>query len=78
MKITQYFKTVQELNDYYPNGVPSTVLAIVEEKNVLYTSSNNEFIGGGPVENQGGYIDSPETVAEIGTATVKTETILGQ
>lgn len=61
MKLTKYFKTVQEMNNYYPNGVPSNVLAIVEEGNVLYTSSNNEVMGG-PSESQGGYIDSPTAV----------------
>lgn len=77
-KHTIYFKTVQEMNDYFPDGVPNNFLAIVnngEDKTLLYTSSNNEQLGG-PTEAQGGYNDSPETTKELSDATDKSEDIL--
>ncbi len=58
-----YFNTIEEMNAYYPNGVPSTVLAIVQPDAdtpaVLFTSSNNSPVGGGKNESQGGYVDDP-------------------
>lgn len=58
MKRVEYFNTKEELERYYENGVPSTVLAIVqpdaETPAVLYTSSNNSPINPGQTEEQGG------------------------
>lgn len=58
MKLTQYFSTKAEMDAYFPNGVPSNVLAIVqpdaETPAALYTSSNNSPVGGGSSEEQGG------------------------
>ena len=50
-KIEQYFNSQEELNQYYPNGVPSTVLAIVKNGTngvLMYTYDNNapEITGG--------------------------------
>lgn len=45
MKRTQYFNTQAELEAYFPDGVPSTVLAIVKNGDngvLMYTSSNND------------------------------------
>lgn len=48
------FKTVSEMNDYFPDGVPSKVLAIVEEQplpdgsyiyNQPFTTTNNIEVG---------------------------------
>lgn len=79
MKLTQYFTSTEEMNNYYPSGVPSNVLAIVQPAEgasaVLYTSSNNQPMGGGS-EEQGGYIDSPEEKAEKAEALSYTEAIL--
>lgn len=65
MKHTIHFKTVEEMNNYFPEGVPNNFLAIVQEEDseeaVLYTSSNN-YTGTGKTESQGGYIDSPVAV----------------
>lgn len=78
-KLTIYFNSVQEMNDYFQNGVPSNYLAIVKNNDengaVLYTSSNNQVIGG-PIEEQGGYIDSPEEKVEKAEALSYTEVIL--
>ena len=65
MKRTEYFVSEEALNEYYPNGVPSGVLAIVqpdaETPAILYTSSNNSPVGGGSSEGQGGVVvDMPE------------------
>lgn len=58
MKLSQYFKTKAEMDAYYPNGVPSNVLVIVQPDAdtpaALYTSSNNSPVGGGSSEEQGG------------------------
>ena len=79
MKQTMYFSSVEEMNNYFPNGVPSTVLAIVQPAEntaaVLYTSSNNQPMGGGS-EEQGGYIDSPEEKVEKAEALSYTNAIL--
>lgn len=48
-----YFDTRADLERYFPDGVPSNVLAIVKETGGLYTSSNNESSGGSSQE-QGG------------------------
>lgn len=60
MKRVEYFNTKEELERYYENGVPSTVLAIVqpdaETAAVLYTSSNNSPVDKGQTESQGGGI----------------------
>lgn len=62
-KMTMYFNSTQELNNYFPSGVPSTVLAIVQggpdEPAVLYTSGNNSPYNPGQKENMGGYVDDP-------------------
>lgn len=60
-----YFDSVEEMNEYYENGVPSNVLAIVrtsEDKSVLFATSNNKNVSG---EVQGGYNTSPEDLARI-------------
>ena len=58
MKISKYFKTKAEMDAYFPNGVPSNVLVIVQPDAgtpaTLYTSSNNSPVGGGISEEQGG------------------------
>lgn len=64
MKNTLYFKTEEEKNQYYPDGVPSNILAIVGEKGVLYTSSNNREMSG-TMESQGGYNTDPVDSARI-------------
>lgn len=81
MKITQFFKTQEEMLNYYNNDVkniPSSVLAIVgeeDEDKVLYTNTNNQSVSG-EMSEQGGYVDSPETLAELSYATSKSEEIL--
>lgn len=69
MKITQYFKTKDEMDAYYPNGVPSNVLAIVQPDAstpaALYTSSNNSPVGGGSSEEQGGGQGADTTADKI-------------
>lgn len=81
MKITQFFKTQEEMLRYYNNDVkniPSSVLAIVgeeDEDKVLYTNTNNQSVSG-EMSEQGGYVDSPETLAELSYATSKSEEIL--
>ena len=64
MKNTLYFKTEEEKNQYYPDGVPSNILAIVGEEGVLYTSSNNREMSG-TMESQGGYNTDPVDSARI-------------
>ena len=59
-KIEQYFTSKAELDAYYPNGVPSTVLAIVKNGTngvLMYTYDNNapgitggSEIGGEPAD----------------------------
>lgn len=80
MKNSMYFPSVDAMNEYFPAGVPSNVLAIVQQpvenaSAVLYTSSNNQPVGGG-TEEQGGYIDSPEEKVEKAEALSYTEVIL--
>jgi len=81
MKITQFFKTQEEMLKYYNNDVkniPSSVLAIVgeeDEDKVLYTNSNNQSISG-EMGTQGGYIDDPVTLEELSYATSISEDIL--
>ena len=81
MKITQFFKTQEEMLRYYNNDVkniPSSVLAIVgeeDEDKVLYTNTNNQSVSG-EMNTEGGYVDSPETLAELSYATSKSEEIL--
>ena len=62
-----YFSSVEEMNNYFPNGVSNMVLAIVQasddEPAVLYTSSNNQSMTG-QSQSQGGYIDSPTEIEE--------------
>lgn len=68
MKITQYFSTKAEMDAYFPNGVPSNVLAIVqpdaETPAALYTSSNNSPVGGGSSEEQGGSGQGADTTED--------------
>lgn len=74
-----YFSSTEEMNNYFKDGVPSNVLAIVQPTEntsaVLYTSSNNQSMGGGS-EEQGGYIDSPEEKVEKEEALSYCEVIL--
>ena len=71
MKRVEYFNTKEELERYYENGVPSTVLAIVqpdaETAAVLYTSSNNSPVEGGSTEQQGGMIPPAGYILPEGT-----------
>ena len=74
-KITQYFNSVEELNAYYKNGVPSTVLAVVKGENggsdILYTSENNSPWNPGTNEEMGGWPeDYEETKEELDEATL--------
>lgn len=64
MKNTLYFKTEEEKNQYFPDGVPSNILAVVGEEGVLYTSSNNRNMTG-VSESQGGYVTDPADEARI-------------
>ena len=75
MKHSIYFKSQEELQTYFPDGVPNNFLAIVEDedKTVLFSSTNNID---GTGESIGGYVDNPETIAELSYATTKSETIL--
>lgn len=41
MKRTEYFATIEEANQYYPDGVPSGVIAIVGEGSQVLVSSDN-------------------------------------
>jgi hypothetical protein len=41
MKRTEYFATVEEANQYYPDGVPSGVIAIVGDGSQVLVSSDN-------------------------------------
>ena len=74
-----YFSSTQEMNDYFKDGVPSNVLAIVQPTEnapaVLYTSSNNKAMGSS-TEEQGGYIDSPQEIVEKAEALSYCEVIL--
>lgn len=71
MKRVEYFNTKEELERYYENGVPSTVLAVVQadasEPAVLYTSSNNSPVDGGSTEQQGGMIPPAGYILPEGT-----------
>lgn len=75
MKIEKYFNSVEEMNRYYPNGVPSTVLAIVKNGTngvLMYTyDNNNPAITGGT--QIGGY---PADYAEA--TTLSTYTLEGE
>ena len=70
MKQYKYFKTVQDVIDYYGSvdNVPSKVIAVVGENEALFTSSNNFIEEAVPVV-QGGYVESPEEKAEYAYAT---------
>lgn len=41
MKNTKYFDSVQDVNNYYPDGVPSNVIAIVGDGSNVFISSDN-------------------------------------
>jgi hypothetical protein len=45
MKRTEYFATIEEANQYYPDGVPSGVIAIVGEGSQVLVSSDNAANG---------------------------------
>lgn len=45
MKRTQYFESVEAVNQYYPDGVPSTVIAIVGDGSNVFVSSDNAASG---------------------------------
>lgn len=66
-KNTMYFNSTEEMNNYFQDGVPSNVLAIVkgeEGKSVLFTTSNNESTTG-TMEDQGGYNIDEDTQGKI-------------
>jgi len=67
-KIEQYFNSQAELEAYYPNGVPSTVLAIVKNENngvSLYTYDNNVIAGGGEIGGETISKEDKELVTNI-------------
>jgi hypothetical protein len=68
MKMTMYFSSTEEMNNYFPSGIPSNVLAIVqpdaETPAALYTSSNNSPVGGGSSEEQGGGGQGADTIED--------------
>lgn len=68
-KIEQYFTSKAELDAYYPNGVPSTVLAIVQEQGnvTMYTYDNNGIAGGAEI---GGYPADYDEAVELSTYTL--------
>lgn len=72
-KIEQYFNSQEELNQYYPNGVPSTVLAIVKNGTngvLMYTYDNNApEITGGSAEI-GGYPEDYSYATALSTYTL--------
>lgn len=86
MKRSEYYDSVQALNEYYPNGVPSKVLAYVKDESGeygLYTSTNN-YSSSGVVSEIGGYVvseeekeEAAENVIIIEDATEKSEEIIG-
>lgn len=45
MKNTKYFDSVQDVNNYYPDGVPSNVIAIVGDGSNVFISSDNAISG---------------------------------
>lgn len=58
MKRTEYFLSEKALNEYYPDGVPSNVLAIVKNDDngvLMFTSSNNDTTITGESAEFGGY-----------------------
>jgi hypothetical protein len=60
-KLSQYFDSIEALEAYYVNGVPSKVLAYVkdeEDNYILYTATNN--VSDGEFTEMGGYVMSPE------------------
>lgn len=71
-KITMYFSSVEEMNNYFTTGVPSTVLAIVKNGDngvLMYTSSNNdEAITGGT--EIGGYPEDYSYATTLSTYTL--------
>ena len=74
-KIEQYFNSQAELEAYYPNGVPSTVLAIVKNGDngvLMYTYDNNTPGTSGGAEI-GGY---PEDYSYA--TTLSTYTLVGE
>lgn len=45
MKATRYFATYSDAYNYYPNGVPSTEIAIVGDSSYILVSSDNAYNG---------------------------------
>lgn len=45
MKATRYFATYLDAYNYYPNGVPSTEIAIVGDSSYILVSSDNAVVG---------------------------------
>ena len=71
-KIEQYFNSQAELEAYYPNGVPSTVLAIVKNGDngvLMYTYDNNApgITGGTEI---GGYPEDYSYATTLSTYTL--------
>lgn len=62
MKNTKYFKTVQDVNNYYPDGVPSNVIAIVGDGSNVFISSDNA--GSGNQQYYSADMTNDEIVAE--------------
>lgn len=58
MKNTKYFKSEEEMNNYFPSGIPSNILAIVQgsadEAASLYTTSNNSPVSSNTMNMGGG------------------------
>ena len=46
MKATRYFSSYIDAYNYYPNGVPSTEIAIVGDSSYILVSSDNTYNGG--------------------------------
>lgn len=45
MKHTRYFSTYLDAYNYYPNGVPSTEIALVGDASYIFVSSDNAYSG---------------------------------
>ena len=67
-KLSQYFDSIEALEAYYVDGVPSKVLAYVKDEEgnyLLYTSTNNLPNESGSSEEIGGYVTDPEVEEEL-------------
>ena len=60
-KLCKYFDSVEDVQAYYANGVPSGFLVYCKDEDgnyVLYTSTNN--VSSKQTTEMGGYVMSPE------------------